>query len=129
MKLSSLVKEGAIVPQLAAKERDDAITELLDALIADGTVDAGLRDERLAELRELQDDITAQKRDELIGRRVEVLVDEPGVGRPHREAPEIDGIVSVPQTLPVGEFATVEITSAMGPDLEAEGPVPAVHRG
>jgi ribosomal protein S12 methylthiotransferase len=95
----------------------------------DGTVESGLRDERLAELRELQDDITAQKRDELIGRRVEVLVDETGIGRTHREAPEIDGIVSVPQTLPVGQFATVEITSAMGPDLEADGPVPAVHRG
>jgi len=86
----------------------------------DGTVDAHLRDDRLAELRELQDDITAQKRDELIGRRVEVLVDESGIARSHREAPEIDGIISVPHTLPVGEFATVEIVGAMGPDLEAE---------
>ena len=86
----------------------------------DGTVEAGLRDDRLAELRELQDAITAEKRDELIGRRVEVLVDEIGIGRSHREAPEIDGIVSVPQTLEVGTFATVEITGAMGPDLEAE---------
>lgn len=86
----------------------------------DESVGADLRDERLSELRELQDSITAEKRDELIGRRVEVLVDEPGVGRTHREAPEIDGIVSVPQTLPVGEFATVEIIGAMGPDLIAE---------
>jgi ribosomal protein S12 methylthiotransferase len=86
----------------------------------DGTVEPGLRDDRLAELRELQDAITAEKRDELIGRRVEVLVDEIGVGRTHREAPEIDGIVSVPQTLAMGEFADVEITGAMGPDLEAE---------
>ncbi|MEZ5245093.1 MAG: 30S ribosomal protein S12 methylthiotransferase RimO [Acidimicrobiales bacterium] len=86
----------------------------------DGTVDAELRSDRLAELRELQDAITAEKRDELIGRTVEVLVDEIGVGRTHREAPEIDGIVSVPQTLAMGEFATVEIIGAMGPDLEAE---------
>jgi ribosomal protein S12 methylthiotransferase len=85
----------------------------------DGTVDPELRDERLAELRELQDSITAQKRDELIGSEVEVLVDEPGVGRSHREAPEIDGIVVVPQTLEVGSFANVLITGAMGPDLEA----------
>lgn len=85
----------------------------------DGTVDPDLRDERLAELRELQDSITAQKRDELIGSEVEVLVDEPGVGRSHREAPEIDGIVVVPQTLEVGSFANVLITGAMGPDLEA----------
>jgi ribosomal protein S12 methylthiotransferase len=88
----------------------------------DGTVDASLRDDRLAELRELQDAITAEKRDELIGATVEVLVDEPGIGRSHREAPEIDGIVSVPHTLAVGEFATVQVTGALGPDLEAEVP-------
>lgn len=45
MKLSPLVKDGAIVAQLASKERDEVITELLDALIAAGAVDAGLRDE------------------------------------------------------------------------------------
>jgi mannitol/fructose-specific phosphotransferase system IIA component (Ntr-type) len=45
MKLSSLVKDGAIVAQLAAKERDEVITELLDALIASGAVDAGMRNE------------------------------------------------------------------------------------
>src|SRR5918995_146229 len=76
--------------------------------------------ERLAELRELQDGITARRRDELIGSMVEVLVDGPGVARSHREAPEIDGIVSVPSDLPVGELAKVTITGAAGPDLEAE---------
>lgn len=86
----------------------------------DGEVDAGLRDERLEELRERQDTITALKRDDLIGAEVEVLVDEPGVGRTHREAPEIDGIVAVPHTLPVGTFQTVTVRGAMGPDLEAE---------
>ena len=45
MKLSSLVKDGAIVPQLAAKERDDVIAELIDALIAAGSAEAGMRDE------------------------------------------------------------------------------------
>ncbi|MEM7140968.1 MAG: 30S ribosomal protein S12 methylthiotransferase RimO [Actinomycetota bacterium] len=85
----------------------------------DGQVDPGLMGERLAELRELQDGITERKRDELIGREVEVLVDEPGIGRTHREAPEIDGIVSVPQTLAVGAFATVTVDAAFGPDLEA----------
>ncbi|MFT5201367.1 MAG: ribosomal protein S12 methylthiotransferase [Candidatus Aldehydirespiratoraceae bacterium] len=85
----------------------------------DGGVDPELRDERLAELREMQDAITAEKRDNLIGSEVVVLVDEPGVGRTHREAPEIDGIVTIPETLEVGSFATVQVTGAMGPDLEA----------
>ena len=86
----------------------------------DGAVDPGLMAERLGELRELQDGITATRRDDLIGERIEVLVDEPGVGRSHREAPEIDGIVQVPEHLAVGTFVTVEVVDAMGPDLVAE---------
>jgi ribosomal protein S12 methylthiotransferase len=85
----------------------------------DDQIDPELIDERLSELRELQDRITAAKRDELIDAKVEVLVDEPGVGRTHREAPEIDGVVSIPDTLPVGSFATLTVTGAFGPDLEA----------
>ena len=85
----------------------------------DGQVPDGLVAERLAELSELQDRITAERRAALIGRQVEVLVDAPGVGRTHREAPEIDGVVDVPPALPVGTFATVTVTGAAGPDLEA----------
>ena len=85
----------------------------------EGKVDAGLRSERLAELGELQDAITAERRDLLVGRRVEVLVDEPGVGRTHREAPEIDGVVHVPAGLAAGTFAEVTVTAAAGCDLEA----------
>ena len=84
-------------------------------------VPAGLMHERIAELRELQDAITAAKRDELIDEVVEVLVDEPGVGRSHREAPQIDGIVRVPESLTTGSFAKVRIVDAEGPDLVAEG--------
>ncbi|MDE0493463.1 MAG: 30S ribosomal protein S12 methylthiotransferase RimO [Acidimicrobiaceae bacterium] len=84
-----------------------------------GKIDEGLRSERLAELTELQDAITAQRRDLLVGRRVEVLVDEPGVGRTHREAPEIDGIVDVPDALAPGTFADVTVTAAEGCDLVA----------
>ena len=79
--------------------------------------------ERLGELTELQDDITARRRDELIGRRLEVLVDAVGVGRSHREAPEIDGIVHVRHDLAVGEITDVTIVDALGPDLVGEGAV------
>ncbi len=85
----------------------------------EGKVDEGLRSERLAELGELQDAITARRRDLLVGRRVEVLVDEPGAGRTHREAPEIDGVVHVPAGLTAGTFAKVTVTAATGCDLEA----------
>ena len=85
----------------------------------DGAVDPGLVAERLAELSEMQDRITAVRRSDLVGDIVEVLVDEPGVGRTHREAPEIDGIVAIPSDLAAGTFAKVTITGAAGPDLEA----------
>ena len=86
----------------------------------DGQVPESLMRERLSELSEMQDNITSRRRDDLIGRTVNVLVDEPGVARSHREAPEIDGIIEVPSSLEVGQFFDVTVTSAMGPDLVAE---------
>ncbi len=86
----------------------------------DGQVPSGLVTERLAELREAQDAITATRRDHLIGSTVRVLVDEPGTARSYREAPEIDGVVMIPTTVPVGEFVDVTVVDAMGPDLVAE---------
>lgn len=89
------------------------------AATLDGDVDGALVTERINELTELQDRITATRRADLVGRRLDVLVDSEGVGRSHREAPEIDGIVSVPRTLRPGSFATVRVIGAAGPDLEA----------
>ncbi|MET0728387.1 MAG: 30S ribosomal protein S12 methylthiotransferase RimO [Acidimicrobiales bacterium] len=82
----------------------------------DGAVPRELMDERLAELRELQDGITAARRDATVGEVVDVLVDAPGVARSHREAPEIDGIITVPEHLDVGSIVPVQITGAEGPD-------------
>ena len=87
----------------------------------DGAVDETLMHERLAELRELQDSITASRRDALIGETLRVLVDERGVGRSHHEAPEIDGVIHVADDLAVGEFHDVSIVNALGPDLVAVG--------
>jgi ribosomal protein S12 methylthiotransferase len=95
----------------------------------DGQVPDALVAERLAELSEIQDAITARRRDELIGCRVEVLVDTVGVGRSHREAPEIDGIVHVADELAVGEFVDVDIVDALGPDLVAAGAAPERNGG
>jgi ribosomal protein S12 methylthiotransferase len=92
----------------------------------DDQVPAGLMAERLLECTELQDTITATRREELIGATVEVLVDAPGEGRTYREAPEIDGIVTLPVDLPVGSFVEVEIVGADGPDLVAVSTSPAV---
>jgi ribosomal protein S12 methylthiotransferase len=85
----------------------------------DQRVPPGLVAERLAELSELQDRITASRRAELVGETIEVLVDRVGVGRSHREAPEIDGVVGLPHDLPAGDLVDVVVTGSAGPDLEA----------
>lgn len=84
-------------------------------------VPTGLMEDRIAELREMQDEITSARRDNLLGETVRVLVDEPGLARSFREAPEIDGMVQVPDDLAVGGFHDVVIAQVFGPDLIAEG--------
>jgi len=84
-------------------------------------VPTGLMEDRIAELREMQDGITSARRDNLLGETVRVLVDEPGLARSFREAPEIDGMVQVSDDLAVGEFHDVVIAQVFGPDLIAEG--------
>jgi len=120
-------------------ERDhDLLLEFLDAAQLDwagffpysredGTHAAGLDSqvpselalERLRECTELQDAITAARRDALIGLTRQILVDAPGQGRTVHEAPEIDGIVHLPDDLAVGSLIDVTITGAEGPDLYA----------
>ena len=82
-------------------------------------VDKALMNERLLELSELQDSIVSTKRDEIIGESIDILVDEVGIARSFREAPEIDGIIKVSSHLPVGEFANVKIVEAIGTDVLA----------
>jgi ribosomal protein S12 methylthiotransferase len=93
-----------------------------------GTHAAGLPDhvpaplalERLRECAELQDGITAARRDLLVGERRQVLVDAPGRGRTVHEAPEIDGIVHLPDDTEAGELFDAVVTAAVGPDLFAQ---------
>jgi len=95
--------------------------------LEEGTYASGLEDhvdktlvqERLIELSELQDSITSIKRDSLIAQDIEVLIDEVGFARSFREAPEIDGIIRVPELLVPGQFATVKVIEATGTDLVA----------
>jgi ribosomal protein S12 methylthiotransferase len=75
--------------------------------------------ERLREVSELQDTITAQRRDALVGTRQRLLIDAAGVGRSVRECPEIDGIVMVDHSLAVGSMVDCEIVASHGTDLEA----------
>jgi ribosomal protein S12 methylthiotransferase len=83
--------------------------------------------ERLRECGEAQDPITAAARDAMVGREVEVLVDgtddETGdaIGRTHREAPEIDGVVRLADGFArPGSIVRARVVEASGPDLVAD---------
>jgi ribosomal protein S12 methylthiotransferase len=69
----------------------------------------------MAELQKVAAEVNQQQ----VGKRVRVLVEEPGVGRTAWDAPEIDGSVHVDEKLPVGEFAEVTIGDWRGYDLVA----------
>ena len=75
---------------------------------------------RTRELTQIQDEITAEKNGEMLGEVVSVLVDqvEDGVpvGRSFREAPDIDGLITLDGGLP-REWVTAEITGSYGTDL------------
>ncbi|MGB7103330.1 MAG: 30S ribosomal protein S12 methylthiotransferase RimO [Acidimicrobiales bacterium] len=75
--------------------------------------------ERLREVSERQDAITAKKRDALVGTHQRLLIDAPSVARSERECPEIDGVVLVDPTLIVGSMVDAEIVASRGTDLEA----------
>lgn len=86
----------------------------------DERVPRELVNERLRELIRIQEEITESANLDMIGRTVEVLVDqvEDGipVGRSYREAPDIDGMIRLDRGTP-GDWYRVEIVDALGPDL------------
>ncbi len=90
-------------------------------------VDPDLAFEWMRECEAVQEPITRAARDELVGREIEVLVDAPGdepgtfIGRTHREAPEIDGIVQLDAEFArPGALVRAHVTEAVGPDLLAK---------
>lgn len=97
------------------------------AAVMDGAPAGEVVNEWLSELSEAQDRLTQAARDALVGQRVEVLVDglEDGapVGRTHREAPEIDGVVHFSglgsRGVRPGALVEADVVAAAGPDLLA----------
>lgn len=72
-------------------------------------------------LMQVQQNISLQRNQLLVGQTLLVLVEGYGdglsIGRSYRDAPEIDGLVIVEGKLPVGEIVPVHITGAMVYDL------------
>jgi MiaB/RimO family radical SAM methylthiotransferase len=88
----------------------------------DGRLDRQTVTERLRTLQQMQEEMTAEANLAMVGRRLAVLVDqvEDGVpvGRSYREAPEIDGMITLDAGEP-GRWVQAEIVGAFGPDMDA----------
>ncbi|MGD9520485.1 MAG: 30S ribosomal protein S12 methylthiotransferase RimO [Tepidiphilus sp.] len=93
-----------------------------------GAVPEEVREERRVRLLQWQEDISTQRLERWIGRRITVLVeevDEEGaLARSSADAPEIDGLVIIPngEDLQPGQFAEVLVTDCDVHDLYAEVP-------
>ncbi len=91
-----------------------------------GQVDADEKKRRRDELYELQQAVSYEISQKLIGKKLEVLIDgylseeDVYVGRSFRDAPDIDGLVFVyaDRELMTGDMVSVEITDAKEYDLE-----------
>jgi ribosomal protein S12 methylthiotransferase len=84
-----------------------------------GQIPAKEKERRWHRMMALQKGIATEISKSQVGRTLQVLVEEPGVARGEADAPDIDGRVYVPRSLPVGEFAMVKITGYHGYDLLA----------
>lgn len=93
------------------------------AALLPGRVPADEIAERTRHLQGIQDGITAARSAAQVGRRFEVVVDmvEDGVptARSVREAPEIDGVITLDRGEP-GEWLIAEVTASYGTELAAE---------
>ena len=82
-------------------------------------IPAKVKEARWHRVMKLQQEIAADVSHRFVGRTLKVLVEEPGVARGEADAPDIDGRVYLPITVPVGDFVTAEITGYEDYDLLA----------
>ncbi len=86
-------------------------------------IEPDVQQERWERLMAFQQPISLRRNQQMVGQRLEVLVDGVGEGvsvtRSYRDAPEIDGFVVVEKELPIGAMVPVLVTGAMEYDLLA----------
>lgn len=87
----------------------------------DDDVPTEVKEARYDQLMTLQQRISLALNQQWVGKRLDVLLEGSGdgitVGRSYRDAPEIDGLVIIPEERPVGGIVSVEITEALPYDL------------
>ncbi len=98
------------------------------AALMDDQIEEEVKEDRQAELMELQQDIAFDLAEDMIGKEVLVLIegkvaDENAyVGRTYKDAPNVDGLIFVntEEELMSGDFARVKVTGALEYDLIGE---------
>lgn len=94
----------------------------------DGQIPEEVKEERRAELMELQQEIAFEQAESMVGKELLVMVegkvaDENAyVGRTYRDAPNVDGLIFIntDRELMSGDFAKVTVTGAVEYDLIGE---------
>jgi ribosomal protein S12 methylthiotransferase len=90
------------------------------AELADQVAD-DVKQDRYERLMEMQQSISLKRNQAQVGRTLDVLIEGQGdgltLGRSYRDAPEIDGMVILEGTAPVGQFVPVKIDGALTYDL------------
>ena len=86
----------------------------------EGHLPARTKEARWKKAMALQRRIALEQAQAVIGKKIRVLVEAPGVARSEADAPEVDARVFVPKGLAVGEFAEVTVVAAKEYDLVAE---------
>lgn len=90
-----------------------------------GQVGEELKEERQAELMELQQEIAFEHAENMVGQEVLVTIEgkiadeDAYVGRTYRDAPNVDGLIFVntDKELKTGDFARVKVSGAVDYDL------------
>lgn len=97
-----------------------SIEDGTSASLLEGKVREAVKDKRLDAIMRMQAGISLEKNLSHVGKTLEVLVDEPGVGRTYFQAPDIDGVVFLNADVSVkpGTFVKAKIVSASDYDLE-----------
>lgn len=91
-------------------------------------IDEEVKEDRQADIMELQQEIALDKAEDMIGREVLVMIegkvaDENAyVGRTYRDAPNVDGLIFINTDVELisGDFAKVKVTGALDYDLIGE---------
>ena len=91
-------------------------------------IDEAVKEDRQADIMELQQEIAFDKAEDMIGREVLVMIegkvaDENAyVGRTYRDAPNVDGLIFINTDVELisGDFAKVKVTGALDYDLIGE---------